>query len=345
MPAKRQPQPSFEAPNVSLAVASLLPPPVPRILFALSVQGHDPTEVVAVWSYLTKEEGWDVHFATETGEPAKADAKLMERGLFRTVLGAKNSIVEGWYEMAGSREFIDMKRFGGEEQGRENFGDYDAVYLPGGHDKTMIPYFFSKPLHAQLVSYIPSCIRKTPPITQEGQNPTGSIAKPQHVIAAICHGVLPLAFTKYPEDYPDATHAGKSILHNLESSTFPMWMESVAWGVSQVWRMGEYYRTFSHGVAAHTGEQSPGEGEQKGEVEYTEDIVKKALDDPEKQYKRGPLGPGSFTHSDPTYHYVSARFPGDAMDLAIGIAKEIRAARQRFVDEVAAGVYDGLISK
>jgi len=51
----------------------------------------------------------------------------------------------------------------------------------------------------------------------------------------------------------------------------------------------------------------------------------------------------SFTHTDPTYHYVSARFPGDAKDLAIGIAKEIRAARQRFVDEIAAGAYDGLI--
>ncbi|KAF8430241.1 hypothetical protein EV426DRAFT_708393 [Tirmania nivea] len=342
--AKRQPQPSFEAPNLSLPVASLLPSPVLRILFVLSSQGHDPTEVVAVWSYLTKEEGWEVHFATETGELAKADSKLMERGLFRTVLGAKNAIVEGWYEMAGSREFIDMKRFGGEEQGKVDFADYDAVYLPGGHDKTMIPYFLSKPLHSGLVNYIPSCARKTSPITKEGQSLTGPIAKPQHVIAAICHGVLPLAFSQYPADYPNAIHAGKSVLHNLETSTLPMWMESVAWGVSQVWRMGEYYRTFSEGVAAHTGEQPQNEGEKKGEVEYTEDIVKKVLDDPESQYKRGPLGPGSFTHTDPTYHYISARFPGDAKDLAIGIAREIRAARQRFVDEVAAGVYDGLIA-
>lgn len=341
--AKHQPQPSFVAPNVSLSVASLLPPPIPRILFVLSSQGHDPTEVVAVWSYLTKEERWEVHFATETGEPAKADSKLMERGLFRTVLGAKNTIVEGWYEMAGSKAFTDMKRFGG-EQGRVDFADYDAIYLPGGHDKTMIPYFFSKPLHAGLVNYIPSCVRRTSPITNEGQNPTGPIAKPQHVIAAICHGVLPLAFSQYPADYPDPIHAGKSVLHNLESSTLPMWMESVAWGVSQVWRMGEYYRTFSEGVAVHTGQQPQSEGDKKGEVEYTEDIVKKALDDPENQYKRGPLSPAPFTYADPTYHYVSARFPGDAKDLAIAIAKEIRAARQRFVDEVAAGVYDGLIA-
>lgn len=292
--SKRQPQPSFEAPNLSLAVASLLPPPIPRILFALSLQGHDPTEVVNVWSYLTKEEGWEVSFATETGEPAKADPKLMEKGLFRTVLGAKNAIVEGWYEMAGSKEFINMKRFGGEEQGKVNFTDYgnpflgffgcdkfgiltlpmiiDAVYLPGGHDKTMIPYFFSQPLHAALVTYVPTCVRKTSPIVQGGQNPTPTIPKPQHVLAAICHGVLPLVFAKYPDNHPDNSHAGKKVLHNLESSTLPTWMESVAWGVSQVWRMGEYYRTFSGGVAAYTGENRD-EVEGEGKVEYTEDIV------------------------------------------------------------------------
>ncbi|RPB22996.1 hypothetical protein L211DRAFT_838931 [Terfezia boudieri ATCC MYA-4762] len=53
--------------------------------------------------------------------------------------------------MAGSREFIDMKRFGG-EQGRVDFADYDTIYLPGGHDKSMIPYFFSKPLDLSTIS-------------------------------------------------------------------------------------------------------------------------------------------------------------------------------------------------
>ncbi|RPB25631.1 hypothetical protein L211DRAFT_753140, partial [Terfezia boudieri ATCC MYA-4762] len=310
----------------SLSVASLLPPPIPRILFVLSSQGHDPTEVVAVWSYLTKEEGWNVHFATEAGEPAKADAKLMERGLFRTVLGAKNSIVEGWYEMAGSREGLAVNKGGWILQimvihhwhltpqpachAEKLICELceDAIYLPGGHDKSMIPYFFSKPLHVGLVNYIPSCVRRTSSITSDGQNSTGPIAKPQHVMAAICRGVLPLAFSQYPADYPDPTHAGKSVLHNLETSTLPMWMESVAWGVSQVWRMGEYYRTY----------------------EFIADIrwqVKKVLDDPVNQYKGGPLGSGSFTHTDPTYHYISARYPGDAKDLAIGIAKEIRVAR------------------
>ncbi|RPB22997.1 hypothetical protein L211DRAFT_838932 [Terfezia boudieri ATCC MYA-4762] len=101
--------------------------------------------------------------------------------------------------------------------------------------------------------------------------------------------------------------------------------------------MGEYYRTFSEGVAAHTGEQPQSKGGNKGEVEYTADIIKKVLDDPVNQYKGGPLGSGSFTHTDPTYHYISARYPGDAKDLAIGIAKEIRVARQRFVDEIVAG--------
>jgi len=43
--------------------------------------------------------------------------------------------------------------------------------------------------------------------------------------------------------------------------------------------MGEYYRTFSEGVAAHTGEQPQSEGDKKGEVEYTEDIVRNGKQD------------------------------------------------------------------
>ena len=90
----------------------------------MALKGHDPTEVVTAWSYLAKEEYWEVHFATETGEAAKPDPKMMEKSLFRTVLGAKNPVVEGWYEMAGSKEFLDMRRFGGAEEGRVNFADY-----------------------------------------------------------------------------------------------------------------------------------------------------------------------------------------------------------------------------
>jgi len=336
--SKRQPQPSFEMPSsLSLSAASLLPPPVPRILFALSLQGHDPTEVVNVWSHLTKEEGWHVDFATETGESAKADAKLLDKGLFRTVLGAKNVVVEGWYEMAGSREFTNIKRFGGQEQGRVNFADYDAIYLPGGQDDTMLSYFLSQPLHAALVNYLPKCARRTSPITD---NPAALQPKPQHVLAALSQGVLPIALAKYPADYQDSTHAGKSILHNLESTTLPVWMETVTWGVSELWRMGEQYKARSHTPTTKPGEhKEAGDGDKK-EHEYTEDMVKRVMDNPEVQYKRGPLGPLSFTHPDPTYHYISARSTGDAKDLAIGIAKEIRTARQRFVDEVVAGVHD-----
>ncbi|KAF8456137.1 hypothetical protein BDZ91DRAFT_852662 [Kalaharituber pfeilii] len=335
---------SFVSPrNISLRVAALLPPEVPRILFAMADQGHEPTEVVAVWQYLTKEEGWEVEFATETGVLPKPDEKLMRKGLFRSIMGAKNAIVEGWYEMAGSKQFLDMKRFGGAEEGRVNFADYDAVYLPGGHEKTMIPYFFSKPLHASLRDYIQLCSRRTNPIdslTPVSSSP--SPPRPQRVLGAICHGVLPVAFSRYPADYPDPAHAGKSILHNIETTTLPQWMETIGWGIGQVWGLGEYYRTFSQGVeAAYENGNDNGNGEKA--AEWTEGIVRKALDNPETQFKRGPLGPGAFAHTDTNYHYVSARFPGDSRELSMGIAKQIRIARQRYVDEVAAGVYDALI--
>ena len=119
---------SYKAPpNISLALASTLPPQIPRILFAISNEGHEPNEVVEVWKHITKDAGWEVVFATADGLPAKADETLMKKSLFRSVFGAKNENVEGWYEMAGSRAFVDMKRFGGPPDGRVNFADYGRL--------------------------------------------------------------------------------------------------------------------------------------------------------------------------------------------------------------------------
>ena len=150
----------------------------------------------------------------------------------------------------------------------------DAVYLPGGHDKEMIPYFLSSDLHTALRNYLPTCARKTGPIKASGQPLSTDQPKPQRVMAAICHGVLPLAFSKYPTDYPDPAHAGKSIIHNLETSTLPQWLEKVSWGASQLWGMGEYYRTFSDGVP---GDSQDGD---KGQLQYTDELVSALLNIP-----------------------------------------------------------------
>ena len=65
-----------------------------------------------------------------------------------------------------------------------------------------------------------------------------------------------------------------------------MWMEGAAWGLSQVWGMGDYYRTFTEhnpppvsaakGTAAAAAAAAPaGEGEKKeSQTTYTETIVR-----------------------------------------------------------------------
>jgi putative intracellular protease/amidase len=110
-------------------------------------------------------------------------------------------------------------------------------------------------------------------------------------VGAICHGVLVLARTPDPA-------TGRSVLAGRRTTCLPKYMERSAY-LATGWRLGRYYRTYPA---------------------YVEDEVKAALDDPARQFERGPLvlaargtasddGP-AFTVSDG--NYVSARWPGDA---------------------------------
>jgi putative intracellular protease/amidase len=110
-------------------------------------------------------------------------------------------------------------------------------------------------------------------------------------VGAICHGVLVLARTSDPA-------TGRSILASRQTTCLPKYMERLAY-LSTAWRLGRYYRTYPA---------------------YVEDEVKAALDDPARQFQRGPLTLGqrgtatddapAFTVQDGTY--LSARWPGDA---------------------------------
>ena len=118
-------------------------------------------------------------------------------------------------------------------------------------------------------------------------------------VAAICHGTIVLARTK------DAS--GKSVLAARKTTCLPKYMERIAAGLTS-WKLGDYYRTYP---------------------EYVEDEVKRALDDPARQFVRGPVNlvkkgteaddDGAFVVEDGDY--LSARWPGDAYL----IAKTLRA--------------------
>jgi putative intracellular protease/amidase len=110
-------------------------------------------------------------------------------------------------------------------------------------------------------------------------------------VGAICHGVLVLARTRDPA-------TGGSVLAGRRTTCLPKYMERSAY-LATGWRLGRYYRTYPA---------------------YVEDEVKAALDDPGRQFSRGPRtlsARGTATDDTPAFvvqdrNYVSARWPGDA---------------------------------
>lgn len=109
-------------------------------------------------------------------------------------------------------------------------------------------------------------------------------------LGAICHGVLVMARTR------DAS--GKSLLATRRTTCLPRYMERIAWLLT-AWKLGRYYRTYPV---------------------YVEDEVRAALDDPARQFVRGPVSlvsRGTDTDDRAAFvvedgPYVSARWPGDA---------------------------------
>jgi putative intracellular protease/amidase len=92
-----------------------------------------------------------------------------------------------------------------------------------------------------------------------------STAKPStKSVAAVCHGVLALAVAKLPD--------GKSVIHECKTATLPARFEQVAYWGTRLF-LGDYYKTYGAGTE---------------DVEVT---VRKALDDPETQFKSS-LGTG-----------------------------------------------------
>jgi len=110
-------------------------------------------------------------------------------------------------------------------------------------------------------------------------------------VGAICHGVLLLARSR-------ATKGGKSVIAGRRTTCLPKYMERAAY-LSTFWKLGRYYRTYP---------------------EYVEDEVCAALDDPRRQFERGPrtlMARGTEDDEGPAFvveddNYVSARWPGDA---------------------------------
>jgi putative intracellular protease/amidase len=233
-----------------------------KVLCPLPDRDFDITEVAVPWKLLT-EAGHQVVFATEKGGERPACDPLLLTGVIFGQLGAADE-PKRFYEALQSDPAY-AKPVSWETLDVEGF---DALLLPGGHAPGMKQYLGSEALQREIARF-------------------WATGKP---VAAICHGVLPLARSLDPE-------TGKSVLSGKKTTCLPKYMERSAYFLT-AWKLGRYYRTYDA---------------------YVEDEVTDALAEP-TDFVLGPRtlsARGTREDDAPAFvvedgNYVSARWPGDA---------------------------------
>ena len=181
-----------------------------RALIPLPTQGFDPTEAAVPWKVLSAR-GHEVFFATPDGKPASADPIMVTgKGLgpLKYVLRADANGGAAYAEMIASEAFRYPITY---DEAAE--GAFDALVLPGGHDKCVKPYLESETLQRIAADFM-------------------ATNKP---VGAICHGVLVLARAKGAN--------GRSVIHGRKVTSLINRLEMTGYNLTRLW-MGDYYRTY-----------------------------------------------------------------------------------------------------
>jgi protease I len=181
-----------------------------RVLIPLPARGFDPTEAAVPWKVLS-ERGHEVVFATPDGKPASADPIMVTGkglGLLKSVLRADANGRAAHAAMVASNSFQNPITYD-EAAG----GAFEALVLPGGHDKCVKPYLESEVLQRIAADFM-------------------SAGKP---VGAICHGVLILARAKGAQ--------GRSVIHGRKVTSLINRLEMTGYNLTRLW-MGDYYRTY-----------------------------------------------------------------------------------------------------
>ena len=186
------------------------------ILILLPESDYDPTESAVPWHALFAA-GKNIRFATPSGAPAYADARLVSKGfgLLTPFLMTKAADLALYQQMIESDAFNNPISY--DEVVAE---EYSALLVPGGHAPGMRTMLESKQAQTIAVHFFKSL-------------------KP---VAAVCHGVLLLARSINPD-------TGLSILHGHKTTALLASLEYVAWGITAPW-LGRYYRTYDQTVEA-----------------------------------------------------------------------------------------------
>ncbi len=182
-----------------------------KVLMPLPSYGFDPTESAIPWKLLTQHD-IEVVFATPNGQPARADEIMLTGrglGIFGPLLKARKDAIQAYEEMEKSSEFLHPISY---EQIQE--GEFDALFLPGGHDKGVKEYLESSILQTKIPHFF-------------------TVDKP---VAAVCHAPLLLARSIDPK-------TGQSVLFGRKTTALLRSQERLAYHLTKAW-MKDYYLTY-----------------------------------------------------------------------------------------------------
>lgn len=132
--------------------------------------------------------------------------------------GASSSTVKKYQDMAESEEWKNPLSWSNEHF---TLDDFDMVFLPGGHDKAVRQVIDSERVHKLLVDFFPKTKKPS-----------------KKVVGAVCHGVMVLSESKYPD--------GNSVIRDCVTTTLPTRFEQLAFWTTRAF-LGDYYKTYGAG--------------------------------------------------------------------------------------------------
>jgi len=181
------------------------------VLIATSTLDFDPTEVAVPWQVLSGA-GVQVQFATDSGRAGVADGRMLDGngfGVLKPVLIAHKAAHEAYSAMLQDAAFQSPMSYDA-----IRVDDFDALVLPGGHAKGVIPYLESKVLQRAIAAFF-------------------AVGKP---VGAICHGVVAACRAIDPD-------TGRSVLHGRKTTALLRRQERLAFQLTRR-RLGDYYLTY-----------------------------------------------------------------------------------------------------
>lgn len=182
-----------------------------KVLIPLPKLGFDPSEAAIPWLLMTQA-GFDITFITPDGSVSAPDPRMLyghDLGIFRSILAARQDAVDACQQMLTSDAFNQPKAYTD-----INSDNFDALLLPGGHDKTVKDYLESDVLQNIVVAFF-------------------NHKKP---VAGVCHGMLVAARAIDPS-------TGHSVLYDYQTTALLKSQELLGYAITRLW-LGDYYLTY-----------------------------------------------------------------------------------------------------